>query len=377
MRSKHPTRVVALASLLAACTTGQMDSRDDANPSDDGLVVAPGAEAPQPAELAAVGALVLDGRTFCTGTLIADRVVLTAGHCLVGLSQPEALRFVTGLDARAPDTSTTATRLILHPRATSITNDIGLVFLAESIPGVAPLAPVDRLDDTLVGRELLYVGYGRNGPKAPDSVGIRRAAFMKVDKLKADRFEKRGPGSNACSGDSGGPALLRGDDDMLRVAGVSFTADPQCSELTVSMRVDVYRDFIDARGEGAFPCGPAQFECASGVCLPDVRRCNGFVECRDRDDESVAVCGELGSDGPCGRLESPCDGTCVPACDGFAQCLDGSDESRARCGDEGSDGPCGRLEYSCDEFFCMPCSDPTLCEQTDGVTSGLEQCPAE
>src|SRR5262245_15196310 len=120
---------------------------------------------------------------WCTGTLIRDRVMLTAGHCVcAGLpAPPPFVRIFASFasDARNQATWLPVARIVGHPSlppcrppaysnawgAPPIRNlhDVGLVFLAEPVHGIKParLARPSSLDRQNTGRVSMFiVGYG-------------------------------------------------------------------------------------------------------------------------------------------------------------------------------------------------------------------------
>ena len=103
------------------------------------------------------------------------------------------------------------------------------------------------------------------------------------------------------------------------------------------------RDGSDEAVCGAGPgCGPGEWRCGHGTCIPAAMRCDGLVQCGDLSDEAgcgALECGRPGrrgcSDGRgCVTAGHWCDGRgCVTAghwCDGRADCADMSDETNCR-----------------------------------------------
>lgn len=204
----------------------------------------------------------------CTGTVIAPKVVVTAGHCTIyvdlGILPPAAVRVsfdpapqTIYYPARPAPTYYVVTAAVTEPaylaRGPMLSGsaaemgavpDVGVLRLADAVPvPPAPLVTPGALADAK-GAVVTKVGYGYNGfargawgtPNAvPEIDGYRSYVDSTVveshDAVSA-RFLKTSSGS--CFGDSGGPSFLDG-----RVAAVgSYAASRTCSSTGYSTRLD-------------------------------------------------------------------------------------------------------------------------------------------
>jgi hypothetical protein len=155
------------------------------------------------------------------GTLVCDRWLLTAAHTARNIP-PHHRVAVAGRDRRIVD-------VIPHPGGV----DLALVALDGPVDGVRPLALHERTDE--VGGEALLLGRGDFGNGLDGVLGADQRLRCVTNRIDAadDRWlrlrfdpppsctELEGVGGE---GDSGGPALLRGGDE-LTVAGVSSWQD--------------------------------------------------------------------------------------------------------------------------------------------------------
>ncbi len=197
---------------------------------------------------------------FCSGSLLSETVVLTAGHCTDGATYAMAW-FADSLDFQhlAPGVTGSA-----HTHAGFSWNwhdilrwdsiDTGVVVLDEpvQVSRYAQLPTAGLVDTLRMRTNVDIVGYGgqfkvrmsgppyyrwmENGQRyyAPSQI-------VKSDNLNSDMWLKltANPGQGKggiCYGDSGGPDLLGGTDTIL--ATNSFVANANCAGVNYSNRVD-------------------------------------------------------------------------------------------------------------------------------------------
>ena len=190
-----------------------------------------------------VGALVADLpgsglRVICSGTLVAPKVFLTAGHCTEGLTGTVYVTFETTLDPAGwtliPGTPVTAPGFG-HDR--SDPRDLGVVLLSSAPVGLAPaqLAGFNTAEPLSRGT-VTNVGYGyyerQTGGGQPRFLydGVRRASTSSVKSVTPSLIRT---GSGVCFGDSGGPRFV----GRILVA-VTSSGDASCAGMTTGYRVD-------------------------------------------------------------------------------------------------------------------------------------------
>lgn len=318
-------------------------------------------------QLPGVGALAVSGRTFCTGTLIASRVVLTAAHCIDSAQSSGGRGLQFRIDVPNPQNpkgfdekyyEIEYNLLSSHPQwdqQVSRGYDVGVAILKQKVPDtVAKVIPFNAtpLTGSWVGKELLFLGYGYI-QSVPNAVTPNRkyGAKIPVVSLTNDRIEHQAQGKSVCHGDSGGPALFT-INGQLRVIGVNSYvtaarvqgANPPrsaCNASGVSMRTDTYRQYINSillkHGDGPAAC---------------------------KDNQDCGSCSVCGAKNVCEPKSFPLEATsCRP-------CKQDSD-----CGS----GVCHRFETG---FRCIQpctkegcCPDSTVCTPLSGSQSGWACIP--
>ena len=220
-----------LVALLASLPLGE--PARDPTPIFGGAIVEPGA-------WPNVVAITLPGQ-LCTGTLVSDRVVLTAAHCLEN-GEPPALFGVRLVDdINVPGAALEVERVGVHPMYCGSDPvvckvdvwDFGYLLLREPVPGVAPARPLvtqDEWDEAMtVGAPVTLVGYGYNEKMLP---GIKREVEAPIVKFSASglEFQAGGMGLDTCSGDSGGPAFVTLAAGETMLAGVTSRGFTECGK---------------------------------------------------------------------------------------------------------------------------------------------------
>lgn len=254
---------------------------------------------------------------FCSGTLIAPDVVLTAAHCLDTAKKgsafktmsPTALAIYVGNNPSVDLLNHLyyVQETVIYPgyNRTALRNDLALIRLknaiTEPVAPVANLPVVEGFTSADIGSTINFAGFG----EIEDGTwGVKLQADGILGSLgcyvagcpdggdPATQIGYSQADSGPCFGDSGGPAFVYRSSNVY-VGGITSYGDSGCTVYGVSTRVDAFESFIDN-----FVSPPPPPDCsADGFCNP------ACATGADPDCSVPPACG----DGTCNVGES-CDG---------------------------------------------------------------------
>ncbi len=165
-----------------------------------------------------------DGKIFCSGSLIANNLVVTAKHCLMD-KEGQKIRLYLGDDTTEEKEELYRDIVeykVRHPQDWTMTFpsfDIAWVKFAGELPSrFRPLPILSEADQLEAGTEILQVGYGDHNP----SVGQVDAGQKLWGQTRLYRYVNNPrfyhillfngeEGQGSCHGDSGGPAYVQVD----------------------------------------------------------------------------------------------------------------------------------------------------------------------
>ena len=188
------------------------------------------------------------GPLGCTGTLISPMHVLTAAHCTEGVGNTQGRFEVNGQ-------TYTTTRIYNHPDYNpnnfSRGDDLAIMELSRPVTGVTPMDIFRQTPQ--IGTMLTLVGFGEGGTSTggydPSDNG-KQVGQTELEAVTAEHiawnFDKHSE-ANTAPGDSGGPAFINSNGQML-IAGVTSGGDGDAHTLgdySFDTRIDVHADWID------------------------------------------------------------------------------------------------------------------------------------
>ena len=233
----------AVASLLGAApasaiTNGQVDG--DRHPNVAGLVN---------------GTQYSDGTwLYCTGTLIAPTIVLTAAHCDDDGARTR-VTFDPAYEAGDPVHRGTFQADPAYGQTQSDPHDIAVVVLDKEVKGIAParLPKAGSLAGLSGDQQFTSVGYGAY--EVTNEPGGHRYLYDDVRMFATGTLNSINPAwlrismnpatgnGGTCYGDSGGPNFLG---DSAVIASTTITGDAVCRSTNVTYRLDTKpaREFL-------------------------------------------------------------------------------------------------------------------------------------
>ncbi len=295
---------------LSACSPAASESDlDDASLRSDGII----GGTKDTGDPAVVLMKASQGNTgwWCTGTVIATRLVLTAAHCVEDAGQGTKIKVMFGTEeSKAKPSDYIDVKEWHHDPKYMATNNIAaghdaaVLILAQDAP-VTPL-PINRkaLTQAMVGSPVHVVGFGNDNGWAGTGSGIKRHIFTKVAGLEQGVVNIGKPGQTTCQGDSGGPSFMT-IDGVDVIVGITSYGLQGCVDYGSSTRVDLAASWIDPyiSANGGDPGGGD--DPGGDVCKPacDGRNCG--------DDGCGSSCGTCDSGDVC-NSQGVCEGSAPP-----------------------------------------------------------------
>jgi hypothetical protein len=241
-------------------------------------------------ERALVGLQFQSSGAWCSGTLIATRALVTAGHCLDSIedgSETAPPDVEVELVSKDGASGPVGAHVARHPEL-----DVALLIFDE--PPLNDVSPILLADGKLRVGDLLQVGgYGYD---EEGQVGNLRFAVEAISELEPSTLTVSSDGaSGLCDGDSGSAALSRGQDGAVFVTGILNSGTVTCRGSDLYVRSAAFESWARETLETSSVATATESPAETVACgrLQSTGRCFGetAVFC-EGDSLRGEVCGD-------------------------------------------------------------------------------------
>lgn len=256
---------------LAACSADRGTSLENSEISEhvkgcqseaQGIVNGTEINAPDPDSKRAVLLLIQSGETItsCTGVVISNRVILTAGHCVKGAKKTGIIAVFNTEMTCSPgfnaSKSITSVDILTHEDYkgdSRAKDDLAMVKLESPIP--ASYRPQELYDgqSPLSSDDVLMIGYGITSEGKSDSLRLRKTIkSFKNEAAQKDQnigFDQRTASGGVCTGDSGGPVYVQvgGQFKLIGVNSIVMgkSNETACHTMSMAMYMPAFADWVE------------------------------------------------------------------------------------------------------------------------------------
>ncbi len=175
------------------------------------------------------------GNQYCTGNVIAEKVILTAAHCVEGISC-EQLSVTNGTGIRRA-----VSGCVMHPKyRNGEENDIAILYLEDSIQ--TNIIQILTQNDLQRGESAVFAGFGASETYQYRQLRGTQNTLTRVedDGIDVVYNSQDITKGNTCYGDSGGPLAVWRDSQWV-LAGIVSNGDAYNCALPGYERSDISR----------------------------------------------------------------------------------------------------------------------------------------
>lgn len=207
-------------------------------------------------------AIIIDGGTFCGGSVISQTVVLTAAHCAQGSQFQVVLGRQQWNGAGGVVVLTSAKTVHSDYNPSTLQNDIALLHLPNPVTYTSTIQAVQLpsssdASNTFQDENALVSGYGLTSEDSGVSSTLNYVDLVIISNSVCSQYygsiiqntticASGAGGKSTCNGDSGGPLVLLNNDTYTLIGVVSFVSTAGCASGYPSgyVRVTSYLSWI-------------------------------------------------------------------------------------------------------------------------------------